>query len=158
MSRFAKGTTVTREKSIAEIERIITRYGASSFAYGWQGDAATVMFEAVGRRIRFLVPMPSRNDQTFTHYRHGKGVLVERSAAVAAIAWEQACRQRWRALALVIKAKLEAVDAKITTFEEEFLSHIVLPNGKSVSDFMLPQISRAYETGKMPPMLSGPAP
>ena len=35
--------------------------------------------------------------------------------------WEQACRQRWRALALVIKAKLEAIDAEISTFEEEFL-------------------------------------
>lgn len=65
-------------------------------------------------------------------------------------------RQRWRALALVIKAKLEAVEAGITEFEEEFLAHIVLPNGGTVGQFMLPQVATAYETGQMPPLLPAP--
>ncbi|WP_198651245.1 hypothetical protein [Salinicola sp. CPA57] len=72
------------------------------------------------------------------------------------MAWEQACRQRWRALALVIKAKLEAVESGITMFEEEFLAHIVLPNGGTVGGWMLPQIKKSYDSGSMPPLLAKP--
>ena len=56
-------------------------------------------------------------------------------------------------MVLVIKAKLEAVESGITTFENEFLANIVLPDGQIVSDFMLPQIEHCYITGKMPVLL-----
>ena len=42
------------------------------------------------------------------------------------------CRQRWRALNLAIKAKLEAVESGIVTFDQEFLAHIVGPSGQTV--------------------------
>jgi hypothetical protein len=32
---FAEKTTVSSDKSRAEIERTLSRYGASSFMYGW---------------------------------------------------------------------------------------------------------------------------
>ena len=67
--------------------------------------------------------------------------------------YEQAVRQRWRARALVVKAKLEAVETGITTCEEEFLSCIVLPDNSTVGDSMLPQVEHAYSTGEMPRML-----
>ena len=51
------------------------------------------------------------------------------------------------------KAKLEAVESEITTFEEEFLAHILLPDGQTAGDYLLPQLERVYETGKMPTML-----
>ena len=54
---------------------------------------------------------------------------------------------------MVIKAKLEAVECGISCFEQEFMANIVLPDGKTAGDFMLPQIARAYATGIMPPML-----
>ncbi len=62
----------------------------------------------------------------------------------------QAERQRWRALLLVLKAKLEAVESKIATFESEFLSHIVLPDDRTVAQHVMPLIAQAYETGAMP--------
>lgn len=68
-------------------------------------------------------------------------------------AWEQACRQRWRALLLVIKAKLEATECGISSFESEFMANIVLPDGTTAGDFMLPQIAEVYKNGTMPPML-----
>src|SRR5262245_44396717 len=68
--------------------------------------------------------------------------------------WEQACRQRWRALALAIKAKLEAVESGIATFEEEFLAYVVMPDGQTVGQHVLPNVERAYSTGQMPPLLS----
>ena len=66
---------------------------------------------------------------------------------------DQACRQRWRALLLVIKTKLEAVSAGISTLEEEFLANIVLPNNTTAGEWMIPQIDRAYRTSEMPALL-----
>lgn len=57
------------------------------------------------------------------------------------------------ALALVVKAKLEAVESGISTFEQEFMAHIVLPNGQTTGQWMIPQIEAAYKTGTMPALL-----
>jgi hypothetical protein len=150
--RYAEHTGVASDASRAEIERTLRRYGATAFAYGWDALCATVMFELANRRIRFRLPMPDRNDRAFTH-TPGKG--LRRSEDAAEREWEQAQRQRWRALALVIKAKLEAVAAEITTVEQEFLAHIVLPNGSSVGDWAKPQLAIAYERNEMPAIMPG---
>ena len=40
--------------------------------------------------------------------------------------------------------------------KQEFLAHIVLPNDEgTVDDWLMPQIDKAYESGKMPPLLPG---
>ena len=146
---YAQNTNVSTDKSRAEIERTLQRYGADQFMYGWDTDKAMVGFRMAGRQIRFLLPMPNKDDIEFTRTPTGKA----RGQDAAFKEWEQACRQRWRALALVIKAKLEAVEAGIAVFEDEFMANIVLPNGGTVSQFMLPQIKEAYDSGEMPKML-----
>ena len=149
MSRYAASTDVPADRSRAEIERTLQRYGADQFMYGWDGARAVIGFRMADRQVRFDLPLPDRNADEFTLTPTGR----DRSPAQAHTAWEQACRQRWRALALVVKAKLEAVEAGIATFEEEFLAHIMLPDGSTVGRFMAPQIARAYSTGTMPAML-----
>lgn len=155
MTRYAENTSVSVDRSKAEVEKTLSRYGAAGFMYGWKdtcggGREEIIAFEMNNRRIRFILPMPSRNDDEFWR-TPGKG--LKRSESQAYAKWEQACRQRWRALALVIKAKLEAVETAITEFEEEFLAHIVLPNNQTVGEFMIPQVALAYENKDMPPML-----
>lgn len=150
MSRYAQSTAVTSERSRNEIEKTLSRYGATGFAYGWQGDVAILGFQMKGRAIKFALPMPARESREFTH-TEARG--TKRHPEDAQKAWEQAGRQRWRALALAVKAKLEAVESQITTFEEEFMAHIVLPNGKTVGQAMLPQIEQSYKDKKMPPLL-----
>lgn len=61
-------------------------------------------------------------------------------------------RRRYRALLLVLKAKLEAVQSQIVTFDEEFLAHIVINGGDTVGDRMVPQLSEVI-VGRMPPLL-----
>lgn len=151
MTRYAENTQVPVDRSRAEIERVLSRYGAGMFMYGWDQQQAVIQFEAHGRRVRFLLPLPDRNERRFTH-TPAKG--SKRSPADAEKAWEQACRVQWRALALVIKAKLEAVEAGITEFEAEFLAHVVLPDGSTVGQWVRPQIERAYTTHVMPSMLA----
>lgn len=146
MTRFAADTTVPAERSRAEIEQILTRYGATKYMYGWQEDSAVIQFVMAERQIRFILPLPSKADPAFTLTPARRN---RRAPEDAEKAWEQATRQRWRALALVIKAKLEAVDSGITTTEQEFLAHTVLPDGRTVGEHSLPMIQRAYETHQM---------
>lgn len=153
MSRFAETTSVSSEKSRAEIERTLTRYGATGFIYGWEVGQALVMFKMSDRQIKFLLPLPDRTSREFTHTPERGN---RRTQAQTEAAYEQGVRQRWRALALVIKAKLEAVESGITEFDDEFMSHIVLPDGKTVGQFMKPQIVHAYDHGTMPKLLPSP--
>lgn len=148
MGTYAKATDVTSSRSRDEVERTLERYGADQFLYGWQDDAAVVGFRMAGRHIRFILPLPGKGERRFTHHSRGS-----RTVEAALKEWEQAVRQKWRALALVIKAKLEAVESGIAVFEDEFMANIVLPGGETVGDFMRPQISEAYRIGTAPAML-----
>jgi hypothetical protein len=150
MAQYAASTNVSVEKSRGEIERTLARFGATSFAYGWQGDRALIQFTAHDRQVRFELPLPARTDRQFTHTPTGKArhrLDVEKH-------WEQGCRQRWRALVLVIKAKLEAIESGITTFEDEFLAWTALPGGSTVRDNIHPIIDEAYRTGDVAPLLA----
>ena len=146
--KYAQHTSVSSERSKAEIERLLTRYGATSFASGWQNDQAVIQFHMCERRIKFVLPLPSKEAKEYTESKRGA-----RNETMAYKLWEQATRQRWRALALVVKAKLEAVEAEIATFEEEFMAHVVLPNGKTVGEMAKPAIAAAYQSGTMPKAL-----
>lgn len=147
--KYAQNTEVSVDKSLTEIERTLTRYKATGFSYGWQNNMAVISFEMNERRIAFFLPLPDKSSKDLKY--DGRGTV--RSVESLEKVYEQACRQRWRALALAVKAKLEAVNSKIATFEEEFLAHIVLPNGKTVGNMLVPQVSRAYLENKMPPLL-----
>jgi hypothetical protein len=132
---YAKNTSVDPSKSRAHIERELRRYGATSFAYGTETGRVFVGFQTKDRRVKFvlsLIPPP-------------------RSTQKQAAQFE---RSRWRALLLSIKAKLEAVESGIESFDEAFLSHIVLPDGHTMSEHALPWIATAYDSGTMPPLLT----
>ena len=150
MTRYAAQTHVPVDRSKAEIERILVRYGADQFIAGWREGGATVAFRMANRLIRFNVPTPAPSERSFVKTETGRS----RSPGQARLAWEQACRQRWRALALAIKAKLEAVESGIVTFDEEFLPYIVLPNGQTIAQMMVPQIQAGYEKGQIPKTLT----
>lgn len=157
MTVYAKDTVVSVARSRAEIEESITRYGATKFMHFMEEGRAIIVFEATKRRVMFELPLPSRDGfktRTVKTTQYGSTRTHELTPDEQAKAWEQACRQRWRALALVIKAKLEAVASGITTFEDEFLAHVVLPNGKTVGRWLAPQLEAALSTDKMPPMLT----
>ena len=152
MPRYAEHTSVSTDRSQQEIDRILRRYGADSFAYGWRGNVAHVGFTMNGRQMQFRVEMPNPHDRQFTH-TPGRG--QKRTAAAAEKEYEQATRQRWRALVLLIKAKLEAVEAGIITMEDAFLAHTMLPSGQTVGEWAQPRLEAAYDHGEMPALLPG---
>jgi hypothetical protein len=143
MAKYASSTSVSSEHRRAEIERTLNRYGATGFGYAAQSDPAMAMVEFLigGRRIRFMLTLPDPNEKAFTHTPN-RGTRRSKQAADAE--YEQAVRQRWAALHLVIRAKLEAIEAGISTLDAEFLANIMLPGGSTVGDVTLPQLDAVY--------------
>ena len=146
---YAEKTEVSSDRSRSEIERTLARYGASHFGYMSEPERAMVAFRKDGRHVRFLVPLPDRQARTFTHTPTGKVA----SPTAAQNGYEQAVRQRWRALALVVKAKLEAVETGIATFEEEFYAYTVLPSGRTIFEETSEQVAEQLASGRPAPLM-----
>ena len=145
---YAAQIRVPISKSKTDIEELQAKHGAMGFAYATEGNRSLVAFNMSGRRVQTIPVMPSIDDYARTPRN------ARRTAAAQQAAWEQAGRQRWRALLLIIRAKLEAVESGITTLESEFLANIVLPDGGTVGQWLAPQVDAAYAMGRMPPMLA----
>lgn len=99
MAQYANKTTVSSETSRLEIEKILIRYGADNFAYATTAGKSIIGFTMNGRQIKFVLPLPIISDFSLTPTGR------ERTENSKYEAWEQACRQRWRALKLLIQAK-----------------------------------------------------
>lgn len=136
---YAKNTKVPIERSQGEIRKILTKHGATGFAFAENDSLAQVIFELKGYRIKFNLPMPCPPNKNST----------EASKKF----YFQLCKSKWRSLVLAIKAKMECVQSGITTIEQEFLAHIVLPNGITVGHHTIPQLKESYESNKMPTLL-----
>ena len=157
---YAEGTTVSAEKSRAELEHLLTKAGATSFAYAWEeqeipGSAgffqkvAKVGFTLNDFPIRFFLPFPRGQD--FVESGGGR----QRTAIQVEAAMEKETRRRWRSLVLVVKAKLEAVATGISTLEHEFLADIATKDGRTIGQRMLPDLRRAATSGKLPNLIEG---
>jgi len=147
MGQYAKNTSVSSELSRIEIEKVLIRYGAENFAYAMSNGKALICFTMNGRQVKFILPLPLKEEYSRSPTGRARTENSMRDA------WEQACRQRWRALKLVIQAKLEAVECGISVFEDEFMANIVLPGGGTVGEFVKPKIEEAYRIGTPPTML-----
>lgn len=129
---YAAQTRVPVSQSRTEIERLLEKHKAKQFgtAVDYDANQARVQFRLHDRIVRFLITLPDRK-------KYGQGAR-----------WEQQERQRWRALLLVIKAKLESVENGIETFEEAFLAEIVMPGDQTVAELLTPVIAESYRTGR----------
>lgn len=151
MTLYAKGTTVPVAKSRTEIEAMLKRYGATAFVSGYDGPRALLGFEAKGRRLRFVLPLPQPTDRAIKYDKRN----WQRSQSQIRDVIEAEERRLFRALCLVIKAKLESVESGIETFENAFLANIVVPGtGTTIGEWAAPKIAAAYdEAASMPPLL-----
>jgi len=138
MALYAEHTKVPVSQTRSEIEQLLERHKAKQYGTAVDYDLlkARVQFRLHDRIVRFVIALPDSK-------KLGAGVRLERAE-----------RQRWRALLLVIKAKLESVENSIETFEQAFLANVVMPNDQTVAEIILPQIAETYKTGNMPKLLT----
>ena len=150
---YAENTSVSEEKTRAEIETILGRHGASHRAIATDEDAhlAQIAFVIRGRRYRLDVPLPSlpvcepgkepRGWWAWDHDRRQQWLRKQN---------EQERRARWRAVLLMLKAKLEWVRLGASSVEKEFLADMVLANGATMHVAVAQAIKHGLETGKSP--------
>jgi hypothetical protein len=146
---YASKTDVPVSRSRDEIERTLTRFGATAFAYMHQGNRVAIAFEIRNIRVTMNMALPDRDQFRFD----SRGKLRPETAIERD--WEQACRQRWRTLANAIKAKLAMVDDGLSTVEREFLADIMTPNGQTVGEILAPQIEEIGRGGLVPALMPG---
>jgi hypothetical protein len=147
MAKFAQDTTVSPEDTLIEIQRTLRRYKAAKFGCSEDDKRVTVVFELNGWQVRFSIDLPRPEE----FKRNSTGAWM--SPVQARQSFEKAVRQRYRALLLVIKAKLESVENNIESFEHAFLANVILPDGRTMGEWAVPEIQKAYQGGSMPPML-----
>lgn len=149
MTRYAEGTKVSPERSQAEISELLRKYGAKSFISGYEGNRAMIAFTAHDRTIRFVLELPEAGADEFRY----TPTRQKRTDVAARSAYEAEVRRRWRALALAIKAKLEAVETGIASFEDEFLAYTVLPDNSTVGERAAVELEEVWAAGQAPPRL-----
>ncbi len=124
MARYAEGTKVSVESSRGEISGILAKHGVERM--GWASERAgdTLMFELGGYSFRFNMARPTL-EEVMRLYPNAYDHNAKREAE-----W----RRRWRANVLLLKAKLEFIDAGDTTLIRELLPYAVLKGGRTVEE------------------------
>lgn len=145
---YASATRVSVARTKEEIQNLLSKFGAHSFAHMEKPGFAMMQFILETRSLRFLIDLPDKSEFAFTPTRG-----TQRHEDDIQKHYEQACRSMWRSLFLVIKAKLTAIEEGIASFENEFMAQLVLPNGKTVAEEILPQVLTSIESHEMPKLL-----
>jgi hypothetical protein len=148
MSQYANNTSVSVERSLAELQKILSRFGATQFAFMQSPKQAKVGFIIEGRRIEMTLILPEKDEYKYTPGRNYLRTPQDKEKH-----WEQGCRSQWRALVEVIKSKLIAIEAKIVSQDNEFLAYTVLPSGETVGEIFSPQIQKMVDGKKVPLLL-----
>lgn len=147
---YAAGTDVPVQKTVNELDVLVTKHGATGFAYGRDEalGSTAVMFRLGDRTIRFRVRAPQPDEYSG---RMGNGQY--RSAPVRERKADQELRRRWRAKFMLVKALLVAVEDGALTVEEAFLPHMVTGSGQTVAEWLAPQL--AAGAADLPSLLPG---
>lgn len=164
VKKHAEGTGVSVNSSRNAIIKMLEEHGCEKAAIGWDPNGVVVMFETpswaqqihhatttgVGdvRRVRFVLSIPSEDDAAFrskTYYRSAKNNAASRKKK-----YEAEVRRIWRSFSILLAHKLEMVASGVTTYEEEFLAHILLPDTNTVHEWLRTQLQTAYLADGMP--------
>jgi hypothetical protein len=139
MSFYAQNTDVPVERSRAEIDRLLSKNGATTMGIVTNEEKAiaAIAFTMKGARFRLELPLPTSRD------------LEKAKQTRRGVTLEQLRRERWRAMLLLVKSKLEIVRLGMTTVEREFLADMVLPNGGTVHEQLAHAIRHGLGTGEI---------
>lgn len=130
MPEYARQTKVSVTQSRHDIESLLDAAGAEAFAFMKESGKASIAFRMQGRNYVLSLHLPDRSEFTRTASGRSRYYAEDIDKAHA-----QAIRARWRALLLLLKAKLIAVEDGITTVEDEFLAAAMLNDGQTVGQW-----------------------
>src|SRR3990167_10436902 len=118
--RYAEGTAVPVDRSLAEIRGHMKRWGGEGFMHMEDPDTGDVRigFRLKASLYRFPLPMPQRKDFDYD------------STFAAEV------RRRWRVLAAFTKAQLFGIEEGLIAAEKALLPFRVLAGGSTLAELM----------------------
>lgn len=123
---------------------VLQRAGANQVVLAWDATQGTgVRFKLGGRYAQLMVPPPNE--------RRMKELKLWRPRWNDQERMDQEQRRSWRALILLVKAKLEAIAAGITTAEREFMPDLLMEDGRRLEEWALPTL----ESRQLPALTAG---
>lgn len=142
---YADTTHVSPERSQAEIQSTLRKYGATKFGVMEDENGAHVLFAFANLNIQMSVPLPNRADDEFVKDARGRTRPLDAQRK----SYDQKVRAQWRALMLAIKSKLVSIETGVSTVEKEFMAWVVMPDGKTLGDYVMPHLED-LKAGKTP--------
>lgn len=134
--RYAEGTEVPIARSLEAIKAELRKVQAEEVGVLESQSQAWLVFRI--REVRYRI--------TTGEIAVARGRKPEVEA-----------RRQWRAILLLVKAKIVSIVEGISTVEREFLSDVIMPDGTVLSDHTPRLIASAYaENGPPRLMLGGP--
>jgi hypothetical protein len=131
MSSLPYSNTTSGDKALAEIQRILQRFGCNKFGVMTDWEAGTLMLQFEWRDTR--VSFPANFKGYATAWLRENPWTTRKSLT----------KQQWETKALEIgsvavysilrdwiKAQVVAVETGLVSFEEIFMAHMMLPNGQ----------------------------
>lgn len=150
MTRYARGTTVPVQRSIAELQALASRFGAKRFGYATDDEGSSVITFATDQRAYRLEVNPSEPEEhKFTPTGQLRGAVARSTMA------RDETARRWRSLALLMKALLVAVDDGLMDTQTALLPWTLLPDGTTIGQWAGPALDDAYGSGSMAAITAG---
>jgi hypothetical protein len=129
-----ENTSVPVSRSQEGVRTLLQKHGASQFTFGEATVAGKVWvgveFALNDRSVRMRVPLGKPDDDALAS--KARRSRTKTLGEIRAEANEQEARRVWRVLHWSLKARLEAVENGLETFEEAFLAHLVTEDGVTV--------------------------
>ena len=131
-----QNTTIAPEKSQADITKILRKYSIYEVQHTNQKESFSVAFKvelpeiSIPLMIRIDVPYSQKDDKYDKNGYKKQRIL-------------------YRSLFYYVKALLNAWDNGLKTFTEIFMPHLVLPNGRTIEQTLLPQLQKAIAENKI---------
>lgn len=135
MPSLPYSTATSGDKAMAEIQRILQRFGCARFGTmtDWEAGVLMVQFEWRGQRVSFPANFKGYaaaylNEKPYTsRMRCTKAEYEAKALEIGSIAVYSILRD-W------IKAQVVAVETGLISFEEVFMAHVLLPSGQRLID------------------------
>jgi hypothetical protein len=154
MTKPYEGTDVSIEKSQMQIDTLLAAHRISDIR--WTTTAALKVLEfhhAIKEDLDewCYSREPGCPITRGHHYAHKKVRIKAVLGVRIVVAWpnsdERERRRLMRVLWWMLKSKFEIVDAGLVVFEEEFMPHLTLGQGRRMWDAFRPELERRIDEG-----------
>lgn len=146
-----EATEVPVVRSQDGIRRLLMRRAGAKLAFisdpPREGFEAVVEIDAAPYRVRVMATTrPAPLTKNRRHYRRGVVGEKETTDRFRQEWAERETRRIWRVLFYHLKSVFEAADSGVMEFRELMLPYIILRDGRTIADIMVPKLSTLVQT------------